>query len=193
MRLAALLLVPAMAGGCGSGPAPWGGREADALRPPGIAEGRAAVDPVIVGDRLLAAGEAELALDSYVRAAAGPAGPTPRIRHAMARADIALGRLRQARALLREVVELEPRNAAARNDLGVVLLELGETGEAHVLFRSAYALQPLPEIRDNLRLSGDRLAATVGGAPTGGVPKSAIVLTPRSDGTYGLSAPPGEP
>lgn len=187
MRLALLLLLPMLAGGCGTGLAVR--TDGDPLRPPGLAEGPAEVDPMIVGDRLLAAGEAELALDSYVRAAAGPAGPTPAIRHAMARADIALGRLRQARSLLREVVELEPRNAAARNDLGVVLLELGEAGEAHAMFRSAYALQPLPEIRDNLRLSGDRLADTVGDAPVGG----ASVLKQRGDGTYGLAAPPEEP
>ena len=187
MRLA--LLLPAIAAGCGAvGPVPGAGG-ADPLRPPGLARGPAAVDPAIVGDRLLAAGQPELAHDAYVRAAAGPEGLTPALRHAMARADVAVGRLGQARALLREVVALEPRNAAARNDLGVVLLEMGQVGDAHAMFRSAYALDPLPEIRDNLRLSGARMAATVGNAPEPG----ALVLAPRGDGLVGLAASEAEP
>ncbi len=48
-----------------------------------------------------------------------------------------------------------------------MLFELGEIGEAHRLFQAAFALQPSPEIRRNLRVSGSRLRDTVGSDGTG--------------------------
>ncbi len=141
----------------------------------------------MVGDRLLASGQPELALESYYRAAGGTSGLTPDITLSIARANIALGRLGQAEALLRNLVVSDPRNAAARNDLGVVLFELGEVGEAHRQFQAAFALDPLPEIRRNLRLSGSRLRDTVGndGTVDGGTMGS-FRLTRRVGGVYAL-------
>ncbi|MEM8848421.1 MAG: tetratricopeptide repeat protein [Pseudomonadota bacterium] len=165
------------------------GRDAttnDPLAAPGPAA-RAAdiVDPFIVGDRLLAAGEAELALDSYLRAAARD-GMTPDVKLAMANANIELGRLYQAERLLRDVVEAQPQNARAMNNLAVVLLELGETGEAHRLFRTAFALQPSPEIRDNLRVAAAKFEKP---SYDDVDENNAFTLTRRADGTFGLYGP----
>lgn len=185
MRGAAIALATLAAlalGGCAGG---IGGRgPADPLAPPGLARGPDIVDPLVVGDRLMAAGEPELALESYIRAAAGPRRPTTQVRVAMADANLGLGRLGQAERLLRDVVAEEPRNAPALNNLGVVLLERGETGEAHGLFRSAFALQPSPEIRENLRVSGARLAGAVYTEPR----DDAFTLTRRDNGVYDLNA-----
>lgn len=151
---------------------------------PGRTDGAALVDPVVVGDRLMQAGEPELALDAYIRAAGSPAEITPDLRMAMAEANIALGRLSQAERLLREVVAEAPRNAEAWNNLGVVLLERGETGEAHICFKTAFALQPLPEIRKNLRVSAARLM-NIGYDPE----TTTFTLTRRTNGAYGLIPP----
>ncbi len=157
------------------------------LAAPGVARGADVVDPLIVGDRLLAAGEAELALDSYIRAAAGPRGATSDVRVAMAQANISLGRLGQAERMLREVVAEEPRNAPALNNLGVTLLELGEFGEAHLMFKSAFALQPSPEILGNLRVSAARLEGDVYTEPQ----DEPFTLTRRNNGVYDLNSPDG--
>ncbi|MGB3406566.1 MAG: tetratricopeptide repeat protein [Jannaschia sp.] len=142
------------------------------------------VDPLIVGDRLLDAGEAELALASYVRAA-GTLGLTPEVKLSMAMANMKLGRLNQAERLLRDVIAAEPENAGALNNLGVVLLDLGELGEAHRLFRAAFALQPTPEIRENLRVSGAKLENRTYDTNE----DEAFTLTAQANGVYTLNAP----
>ncbi|WP_298430157.1 tetratricopeptide repeat protein [uncultured Jannaschia sp.] len=188
MRRAALplLLVAALASGCVQGVSGRGAVPEDGLLPPGTAKGPG-VDPLIVGDRLLAAGEPELALESYIRAGIEGDGLTPEVQLAMATANIELGRLGQAEAQLRTLVAAEPRNARALNNLGVVLLEQGETGEAHRVFKTAFALQPSPEIRENLRVSSSRMVIPVyddGQDDT-------FTLTRRTNGTWGLSPPRG--
>lgn len=155
----------------------------DPLRPPGPVPGAVGIDPLIVGDRLLDEGEPEAALESYLRAAAGPTGPSIRSRQAIAAANISLGRLGQAEQLLRGIIEETPRNAAARNDLGVVLSETGRTGEAYQMFRTAFALQPSPEIRENLRLADVRLHRP----PYDDREGNAFRLTRRGNGIYDLS------
>ena len=157
----------------------------DPLTAPGFVRGSGGVDPLIVGDRLLAAGEPELALNSYIRAAGERAGPTTEIKIAMAQANIGLGRLNQAERLLREAVAEEPRNAPAMNNLGVVLMELGQTGEAHRVFRTAFALQPSPEILENLRVSGAKIENSGYTQPQ----DNAFTLTRGDDGIYGLNSP----
>lgn len=161
----------------------------DPLRPPGPVPGGVGIDPLIVGDRLLAAGEPELALANYVRAASGPGGPDAETRQAIAGANIALGRLGQAERSLRQIVADDPRNAAARNDLGVVLFELGKTGEAYQMLRTAFALQPSPEIRANLRLADARLRKT----PYGSDAEGGFTLTRRRNGIYDLVSPTSVP
>ena len=149
----------------------------------------ARVDPSIVGDRLLAAGEPLLALDAYVEAV-GVHGPSPELDRAMAAANLRLGRLGQAERQLRAVVAARPRDAGAWNDLGVVLMERGREGEAERTFRQAFALDPANvTIRDNLLLAGaalDRTRYEEAGT-------DAAILTRRRDGTFGLLGPDGHP
>ncbi|SFI88363.1 tetratricopeptide repeat protein [Jannaschia pohangensis] len=169
---------------CSEGVAGRGSVAEDQLFAPGVARGADLVDPLIVGDRLLEAGEADLALSSYVRAAS-KLGMTTEVRIAMSQANLALGRLGQAERLLRDVIEEEPRNAPALNNLGVVLLEQGEIGEAHIFFKTAFALQPTPEIRENLRLSTAKLENAAYSAEQ----DNAFTLSRRANGAYNLEAP----
>jgi Flp pilus assembly protein TadD len=122
--------------------------------PPGTPVVREAVDGLIVGHRLMAAGEYELALKAYSRAA-GEQGLTGDVLSALGSANLRLGRLKQARRLLETAVEKDPDFVPAWNNLGVVLMELGVEGEARRVFRNAYALDNgnSDEIRTNLRLA----------------------------------------
>ena len=111
-------------------------------------------DPLIVGHRLTAAGEHELALKSF-RLAAADQGLTTEIISAMASANLGLGRLGQAETLLRRATEAEDSTPEDFNNLGVVLMERGKTAEATHIFRKAYALDDgrSDSIRDNLRIA----------------------------------------
>lgn len=112
------------------------------------------VDGLLVGHRLMASGEYELALKAYYRAA-GAQGMTTDVLSALGSANLRLGRLQQSEALLRDATEKDAEFVPAWNNLGVVLMELGETGEAMRVFRVAFALDGAntPMIRDNLRLA----------------------------------------
>ncbi len=113
-----------------------------------------AVDQLLVGHRLMAAGEYELAMGSFNRAAAEQ-GLTPEIITALGSANLGLGRLGQAETLLRRAVKEEPDWPEGWNNLGVVLIERGKTPEAAQVFRRAFALDngESDAIRDNLRLA----------------------------------------
>jgi Flp pilus assembly protein TadD len=112
------------------------------------------VDGLIVGHRLMAAGEFELALKAYYRAA-GKVGLNVDTYSALGSANLKLGRLGQAEKLLRQAVEKDATFAPAWNNLGVVLMERGKAGEAMRVFQTAYALDSgeSDSIRDNLRLA----------------------------------------
>ncbi len=125
------------------------------LKPPkGTETVSEAVDGLIVGHRLMAAGEYELALSAYTRAA-GEHGLNADVLSALGSANLRLGRLKQARVMLDQAVEKDPNFVPAWNNLGVVLMEMGEDGEARRVFRNAYALDDgnSDEIRENLRLA----------------------------------------
>jgi len=113
-----------------------------------------AVDGVEVGHRLMQAGQYELAFDAFTRAALDQ-GLTTEILTSMGTANLGLGRLGQAEDLLRRAVEEEPEWPEAWNNLGVLLMEQGETAEAVQIFRRAFALDngESTAIRDNLRLA----------------------------------------
>jgi len=180
VSLAALVLVLA---GCAGWPVSRGAID-DALAPPGADVDVTGIDPVIVGDRLLASGEAELALDSYIRAA-GLGGLTPGLMRSMAQANLRLGRLGQAERLLRDALAVQDDDAALWNDLGVVLMERGDAAEARLAFRRAFALDSTtPQILENLRLSLDRLEQM----RYSGEQETAFTLTRRRDGVFELSA-----
>jgi len=97
-------------------------------------------------------GEYDLALRAYLRAAAEQ-GANVDVLSALGSANLALGRLGQSEALLRRAVDLDPSFVPALNNLGVVLMERGKTGEARVVFQQAYALDSgeTDSIRENLR------------------------------------------
>ena len=116
--------------------------------------GEESVDGLIVGHRLMSAGEYELALKSYLRSAADH-GLTVDDLSAIGSANLHLGRLGQAEKMLRRATQVDETFVPAWNNLGVVLMETGQFGEAARVFRVAFALDNgnSPEIRENLRLA----------------------------------------
>jgi Flp pilus assembly protein TadD len=121
---------------------------------PGSEPGAEAVDELTVGHRLMRAGQPEPALDAYTRAALEQ-GMTVDVLSGLGSANLALGRLGQAETLLRRAVRSDDALPEAWNNLGVALMEQGETPEAVEVFRRAYALDngESDAIRDNLRLA----------------------------------------
>ena len=141
-----------MLAACNSGG--LGARDGDVFAPTGRYERSDSVDGLLVGHRLMAAGEYELALRAYHRAA-GVRGLTVDTLSAIGSANLRLGRLGQAEENLRDAIKKDGEFPPAWNNLGVVLMERGETGEAEQVFRRAFALDSgeSDSIRDNLRLA----------------------------------------
>lgn len=121
---------------------------------PGVDDSAVAVDGLTVGHRLMAAGEYELALKSYLRAASEE-GATVDVLSAIGSANLQLGRLNQAEQILRRATEVDETFPPAWNNLGVVLMEQNKYGEASRVFRVAFALDSgeSTEIRENLVLA----------------------------------------
>ncbi len=124
------------------------------LEAPGLDPKGSAANEIEVGNRLMQAGEYELALKSFARAALDQ-GMTPQILTSMGTANLGLRRLGQAEDLLRRAVKDDPNWPAPWNNLGVLLVEIGEYPEAAQVFKRAYALDngESDAIRDNLRLA----------------------------------------
>ncbi len=122
--------------------------------PYGVDQRGEAVDGLIVGHRLMEAQEYELALKAYYRAA-GEDGVTVDTLSAIGSANLALGRLGQAEKILRRALEFDATFVPAMNNLGVVLMEQGNYGEARVLFQRAFAQDSgqTDSIRENLKLA----------------------------------------
>lgn len=122
--------------------------------PSGVSRGEQSVDGLLVGHRLMAAGEYELALRAYLRGASEQ-GLTADVLSALGSANLRLGRLGQAENLLRQATEKDPQFPPAWNNLGVVLMERQKFGEAARVFRIAFGLDSgeSADIRDNLRLA----------------------------------------
>jgi tetratricopeptide (TPR) repeat protein len=142
------------------------------------------VDGLLVGHRLLAAGEAELALKAYLRAAAEQ-GVNVDVLSAIGSANLALGRLGQAEQILRRAVETDPSFAPALNNLGVVLMEQGKYGEARLTFQQAFAVDSgqSDSIRENLRLAIARTEGVVYSDPQD---EPTMSLVRRGQGQYEL-------
>lgn len=113
----------------------------------------AGVDLKQTGHTLMDAGEYELALKAYFRAAANE-GLTPEILSSIGTANLGLDRLGQAERALRQALEEDDTYVPAWNNLGIVLHARGKIGESREAFRVAFALDngASSEIRDNLRL-----------------------------------------
>lgn len=112
------------------------------------------VDGLLVGHRLMAAGEYELALKAYTRAASDQ-GLTVDVLSAIGSANLHLGRMNQAEELLRVATSKDDTFVPAWNNLGVVLQAQGRHEEAAQIFRLAYGLDNgnSDSIRENLTKS----------------------------------------
>jgi len=122
--------------------------------PFGVNARKDAVDGLTVGHRLMEAGEYELALKAYYRAA-GETGINVDTLSAIGSANLALGRLGQAEKILRQALEADPTFVPAMNNLGVALMESGQLGEARSMFQRAFAQDSgqTDSIRENLKLA----------------------------------------
>ena len=154
---------------------------------PGTRAGGTSVDGLIVGHRLMAAGQHELALEAYLRAGVEQ-GLTADTLSAIGSANLALGRLGQAENILRKAIVEDETFVPAWNNLGVVLMETGQVAEASRVFQTAYALDSgeSDAIRDNLRLSLAKLEEPTYDEPD----ESEFVLVRRGNGQYLLLSTP---
>jgi Flp pilus assembly protein TadD len=155
LAAATLLLAACSSGGLGFSPN-------SANRPPAVDRSKQGEDGLLVGHRLMEAGEYDLALKAYLRAAAEE-GINVDVLSALGSANLKLDRLGQAEQLLRRALEVDPTFVPALNNLGVVLMERGKLGEARVVFQQAYALDSgqTDSIRENLKLAIARSEASV--------------------------------
>lgn len=122
--------------------------------PPGTPVVKHAVDGLLVGHRLMAAGEYQLALDAYYRSALQH-GLSADVLSAIGSADLKLRRLPEAERALRAALRLDETFVPALNNLGVVLMNENRYPEAMELFKRAFALDSGQSdlIRRNLRLA----------------------------------------
>lgn len=148
---------------------------------PGVAASGDEVDGLIVGHRLMAAGEYDLALKAYYRAASEQ-GATVDVLSAIGSADLKLGRLGQAERILRQATKVDETFVPAWNNLGVVLMEEGQVAEASLIFKTAFALDSgrSDEIRENLRLALAKLENPAYDVPA----ESNFSLVRRGNGQY---------
>ncbi|WP_378213235.1 tetratricopeptide repeat protein [Aquicoccus sp. G2-2] len=127
--------------------------ERDGPFAPGVNQRGETVDGQVVGNRLMQAGEYELALEAFTRATAEQAALTPDLMAAIGTANLGLGRLGQSERYLRLAIKADGSIPEVWNNLGVVLMEKGNYSEAAETFQRAYALDngQNDSIRDNLR------------------------------------------
>jgi Flp pilus assembly protein TadD len=156
--------------------------------PQGTVVLRDGVDQRLVGDRLLDAGQPELALRAYYRAAA-ETGLTPDSLTAIGAANLRLGRMGQAEQQFRQALRLDDGHVPALNNLGVVLMEKGEYGEARRVFELAFAQDSgrSDAIRENLRLAIARMENIVYSDDNN---QKGPGLIRRGEGVYTLLAEP---
>ncbi|MEM9843518.1 MAG: tetratricopeptide repeat protein [Pseudomonadota bacterium] len=120
---------------------------------PGVATRGDTVDQMLVAHRMMAAGEYELAIESFHRATLDE-GMNAEILAGLGSANLKLGRLETAEPLLRRSLEQREEAPQVWNNLGVLLLERNDVAQAEQAFRRAYAYDngQSDSIRDNLRL-----------------------------------------
>ena len=158
------------------------GMDGDRVFAPGVDRMATPEDGVDVGHRLVNAGQYELALKSFSRAALDRGETDAEILLGMGTANLGLGRLNQAERLLRIALEKEGDWPELYNNLGVVLMEKGEVYEAEQIFHKAYALDSgdSDEIRDNLRLALSKMESP----GTTGNEDNDYKLVRRGSGSY---------
>ena len=157
------------------------------LAPVGSPADAEAPDGLIVGHRLMAAGEYELALNAYSRAASDR-GLTVDVLSALGSANLKLGRLGQAEALLEQAVEEDGTFAPAWNNLGVVLTGKKEYVAARQAFEAAFANDngQSEEIWQNLLLAIENQE----NAQEDRAPEAAFQLVRRGNGRFLLLETP---
>lgn len=177
-----LLLITALAA-CNTGPRLDAGLDG-VHAPPSIGELEDGIDGLIVGDRLMEGGQPELALRAYYRAGAEH-GLSVDVITAIGAANLALGRLGQAEEQFRAAITRQQDFVPALNNLGAVLIEQGEYGEARRILEQAFALDSggSETIRDNLRLAIARMENQVYTGPEQNRPG----LIRRGGGRYSLT------
>lgn len=182
--ISAVALVAACVSGQGERLSPVG---SDGVWAPGVDRRGDTVSGLEVGHRLLAAGQYELAMDAFNRAALEE-GLTAEVLSGLGSASLGLGRLGQAETLLRRAVDKEPQWPEALNNLGTVLLEQRKYAEAEQILRRAYALDngQSDAIRDNLRLALENLDNTGHSIATGEQDK----LVRKGGGVYRIETTP---
>jgi Flp pilus assembly protein TadD len=163
-------------------------RELEVAAPAGTVVLEGEVDQVLVGDRLLDAGQYELALRAYYRAAA-ERGLDAEVLTSIGSANLRLGRIGQAERQFRDALDVDETFIPAWNNLGVALMERAEYGEARRVFQQAFALDSgrSDAIRDNLRLAIARMENSVYSEPNN---QDGPGLIRRGGGVYVLLANP---
>ena len=146
------------------------------------------VDQILVGDRLMDAGQHELALRAYYRAAA-ETGLNAEVMTSIGSANLALGRIGQAETQFRDALDIDETFIPAWNNLGVSLMEQGDYGEARRVFEHAFAIDSgrSDAIRDNLRLAIARMENNVYTEPDN---DNGLGLIRRGGGVYELRLDP---
>ncbi len=180
MRFIAIGLVFALAA-CETTPGVLANNREGLAPPPGTAPVTEAVDGLLVGHRLMAAGEFQLALDAYTRAVAEH-GLNVDVLSAIGSANLRLGRLNQAEKFLQRAVEKDPSFVPAWNNLGVIQINSGEYTKARASFQRAFALDNgnSEEIRKNLIL-----ATRLADAASAEIPEDYnFLLVRRGNGRY---------
>ena len=150
-RASALLILSFAIAACDTG---GFGASSDSPYAPAVDPKGEAVDGLVVGWRLMDAGEYDLAMDAFVRAGLEQGRP-PDVLAAVGTANLVMGRLGQAEDLLREALKADDSHPETWNNLGITLMEQGKYAEAEQILRRAYALDngESDAIRDNLRIA----------------------------------------
>lgn len=144
-------------------------------------------DGLTEGHILMAEGAYERALDAYTRAA-NEEGLTVDVLSALGSANLKLGRLGQAEALLERAVAQDNTFAPAWNNLGVVLTGLKRNVAARQAFEAAFANDNglSEEIWQNLLLAIENQE----NSGEDRVPETAFQLVRRGDGRFLLLETP---
>ena len=166
-------------------------RDLEIAAPDGTVVLAQSVDQMLVGNRLMDAGQYELALQAYYRAAASR-GLDAEVLTAIGSANLRLGRVGQAEAQFRNALDQDEGFVPAWNNLGVVLMERSSYGEARRAFEQAFALDSgrSDMVRDNLRLA---IARMENSAYSDGNIENGPGLIRQGGGVYVLLANPTNP
>ncbi|MGB5863515.1 MAG: tetratricopeptide repeat protein [Sulfitobacter sp.] len=161
-RIFALILLPLALAACspgGFGTSFFSDASKNALDAPGVDLRADGADNLETGHRLITAGQFELAIRSFNRAAIDRGSVDAEILSGLGTANLGLGRLGQAETLLRRAVERDATQPEIWNNLGVVLMERGKNADAIQIFRRAFALDngESVSIRDNLRTALEKM------------------------------------